>query len=349
MSILAPSVGVPIDSAGTTGAHGGTPLQSWEFLPFFVALFNGQQSVDASGRLVMKKNYLKIFIGYSAITLILLFSSFTATAQHVRVFDGTTWIIPPQTVSLQKADGSVSTAKFIAEIILLSDGRANGGWGVWEQNLSRPILHRVVSGKKRGSLSSFNAIQLSQQPASEITSTFQETSSVTPTGTVTFFIDGIPTSDGAHASLTANGRLEKLSGTINIINASFTLTFVGAPPQTVEIATLTDFVTGTFSTSALIFPTVGAMGFLRITTATSDEPHYYGTGVYKSIDGGRSWMIALSAQNPLTPDDLDMIMIRPHPDPSEPCRIYDIAGTQVTDARHFEAETDVTSFKLQEL
>jgi hypothetical protein len=51
-------------------------------------------------------------------------------------------------------------------------------------------------------------------------------------------------------------------------------------------------------------------------------------------------------ENDLTPGDAIMIMIRPHPDPSEPCRIYDIAGTQVNSTVHFEAEALVTRFPI---
>jgi len=37
-----------------------------------------------------------------------------------------------QPVQVRRGDGSVFTAEFLAEFILLSDGRANGGFGIWD-------------------------------------------------------------------------------------------------------------------------------------------------------------------------------------------------------------------------
>jgi len=258
--------------------------------------------------------------------------------------------MPRQTVLLQKAGGVVSRAELVAEIILLDDGRTNGGFGVWETYpLGAPSLYRVVSGKRRGSVSTFNAVRLSPQPALESTISLEPIGDVTPTGSVTFLVDGIPTADGTPATLMANGRSEKAAGTISVLDASFTFVHVNAPPQIVEIASATDLVLANLNTVALIFPTAGAMGFLRIMPASGGATEaYYGTGVYKSIDGGRSWMLAASAENPFTPGYARMIMIRPLPDPTEVCRIYDVVGPQVNSSLHFEAETDVTSFKLGE-
>lgn len=298
----------------------------------------------------MKQTTLTASIGFAAITFVLLVIPVPATAQQAKLLDSTTFasVVPAAPVSLHNADGTVTTAKLLFEIILLDDGRANGGIGVWEQNLNAPVLYRVISGRRRGASYAFKAARLSN-PALEITVNFQPVGDPTPTGSVTFFIDGIARGDGTPSSLTTIGRLEKVKAS-HIYLADFSaVQHINAPPQAVEIATLTDFVLATFSTTALVFPTVGAMGFLRMTTPSGETTdHYYGTGVYKSVDGGRTWMFAASAENPLTPGDPLMIMIRPHPDPSEPCRIYDIAGTQVNAQMHFEAETDVTSFRLQE-
>jgi len=298
----------------------------------------------------MKQNYLQASVGFAAITLLLLVIPPTATAQQVKVFDSTTFasIVPAAPVSLHNADGTVTTAKFLFEIILLDDGRANGGIGVWESHVSAPLFYRVVSGRRRGAFYAFKAARLSN-PALEITVNFQPVGDSTPTGSVTFFIDGIPRGDGTPSSLTTNGRLEKVKAPFIYLADFSAVQHINAPSQTVQIATATDLVLATFSTTVLVFPTVGAMGFLRMTTPSGETTdHFYGTGVYKSVDGGRTWMFAASAENPLTPGDPIMVMIRPHPDPIEVCRIYDIAGTQVSVPMHFEAETDVTTFKLPE-
>lgn len=54
------------------------------------------------------------------------------------------------------------------------------------------------------------------------------------------------------------------------------------------------------------------------------------------------------ADNNVVPGDGIMIMVRPHLEPTEPCRIYDILGTNTPSWKHFEAETEVTAFKIGE-
>lgn len=255
-----------------------------------------------------------------------------------------------QTVVLRNADGTVSSAKFLSEIILLQDGRANGGFGIWEQGSADGLsLYRIVEGKKNGSRFTFRAQRLSPLPALEITVTFAPAQGPSPTGSVTFFIDGVSRADGGPVSLTANGIVNQGSESIGLLDAYFTFVFINAPLQTVPIASVTDLYISPFNSAALVFPNVGAIGFLKMNTSAGQPVEYfYGTGVYKSIDGGRTWMLAATAENSLVPGDSVMIMIRPHPDPSEPCRIYDILGTQVNSHLHFEAETLVTRFKIEE-
>jgi len=296
----------------------------------------------------MKSKLCKQIIVYLALNLFLLAGISVPVAAEVTSL--TKIEFSTQTVRLRRTDGSVSSARFLAEIILLQDGRANGGFGIWEQDSPDGLsLYRIVEGKKNGSRFLFKAQRLSPLPALEITVTFEPAPDSGPTGSVTFFIDGVRGTDDQPLNLVANATLEQNRASLGVLDAYFNFVFINAPPQTVEIASVTDLIISPFNTVALVFPNVGAIGFMRFEALKRDPVEYhYGTGVYKTTDGGQTWMFAATAANSLTPSDGIMIMIRPHPDPSEPCRIYDIAGTQVNSHLHFEAETLVTRFTIGE-
>ena len=296
----------------------------------------------------MKSKLCKQIIVYLALNLFLLAGISVPVAAEVTSL--TKIEFSTQTVRLRRTDGSVSSARFLAEIILLQDGRANGGFGIWEQDSPDGLsLYRIVEGKKNGSRFLFKAQRLSPLPALEITVTFEPAPDSGPTGSVTFFIDGVRGTDDQPLNLVANATLEQNRASLGVLDAYFNFVFINAPPQTVEIASVTDLIISPFNTVALVFPNVGAIGFMRFEALKRDSVEYhYGTGVYKTTDGGQAWMFAATAANSLTPSDAIMIMIRPHPDPSEPCRIYDIAGTQVNSHLHFEAETLVTRFTIGE-
>jgi hypothetical protein len=297
----------------------------------------------------MKPKNFKLIIVSMVVGVFWLGGSCVSAAEEVH-FNYNKIVFNHQTVELRKADGTVSSAKFLSEIILLQDGRANGGFGIWEPAAGDALsLYRIVEGKRNGSRFTFKAQRLSPLPALEITVTFAPAPITQPTGTVTFLIDGVTRADGGPISLIANGTVDQGSGSIGFLNAYFTFVLINAPQQSVAIATLTQLYISRFENVALVFPSVGAIGLLKL-EAPSGEPvqYHYGTGVYKTIDGGQTWMIAASAENNLTPGDGIMIMVRPHPDPSEPCRIYDILGTQVNSHLHFEAETLVTNFTIGE-
>jgi hypothetical protein len=297
----------------------------------------------------MKSIHFKRLIVYVALNLFLLAGISVPAAASIEVVNFTKIEFPPQTVEIQRTDGSVSSARFLSEIILLQDGRANGGFGIWEQGSADGLsLYRIVEGKKNGSRFTFKAQRLSPLPTLEITVTFAPAPGPSPTGSVKFTIDG-NVANGSPASLTANGIVNQGSGSIGLLDAYFSFVFINAPLQTVPIASVTDIYISTFETVGLVFPNVGAIGFLRMNTSAGEPVEsFYGTGVYKTIDGGRTWMLAATAENSLVPGETIMIMIRPEPDPSEPCRIYDILGTQVNSHLHFEAETLVTNFTIGE-
>ena len=52
-------------------------------------------------------------------------------------------------VQASKSDGTMVSGEFAAEMFLLPDGRANGGWGLWEHGSTDALtLYRVVEGRQ---------------------------------------------------------------------------------------------------------------------------------------------------------------------------------------------------------
>jgi len=146
-----------------------------------------------------------------------LLSGSTVLADELVHFSFNKIEFPYQTVEVRKADGSTSSAEFASEIILLSDGRGNGGFGIWERGTPDTLsLFRVVSGsisveRRTGPFFEFKAQRLTPLPANEITVRFDPSPGNTPTGTVTFFIDGIPASDGSPLRIIAASVLQAIA------------------------------------------------------------------------------------------------------------------------------------------
>lgn len=267
-----------------------------------------------------------------------------------------------QIVEVRKADGGVARGDFAAEMILLPDGRANGGFGIWEHgSTAAPLLYRVVAGeasindRQRPFDWKFYAKRINGS-ADEITINISPAPGSLPAGSVTFFVDGVNAADGTPLSFQAEGNTHRESARdLTQVDALFSFVYVNAPPQTVEVATLTDLYISTFQNVGLLFPNAGAIGSLELTTPSGEPVRYhYGPGVYKTSDSGKTWVLhAISNYAKLRPSGEAIIIVRPDSDASEPCRIYDIAGTQVhttlgSGVAHFEAETLVTRFTIAE-
>jgi len=124
----------------------------------------------------------------------------------------------------------------------------------------------------------------------------------------------------------------------------FRLVTVSAPPQTVEVTTRAGSYTAVFQNEARIEPNGRADGILEV-TAPNGEPLTFRVvaGSLQSTDRGRTVTVWLLLR-PLDADssaDLALAVVRPSAE-AEPCRIYDILGTQVNAPRiHFEAEVRI--------
>jgi len=251
-----------------------------------------------------------------------------------------------QLAEIRRSDGTVTPARFLGEMILLRDGRANGGFGIWEQSSPGSLtLYRVVEGKNNGPFFTFRGQRLFPLPAQQITVSLDTDKNIVPAGSVRFLVD----SGGVQLNLAPVGSISSGSGAVSVIDSEFSFANLNAPPQTVEVSSVTDIVISSFNSAGLVFPTVGAIGLFNLTNPGGPPGQYhYGTGVYKTMDGGLTWLLMATAENNLTPTDGIMIMVRPEPGSTEPCRIYDIAGTNTPSLKHFEAATVVTSYKIGE-
>ena len=96
-----------------------------------------------------------------------------------------------------------------------------------------------------------------------------------------------------------------------------------APQQTVEVTTRADHYTARFQHRAKVYPNGRANGMLELTTPRGELVRYdsfYGTGVYKSTDSGKTWLqVMLRLRRASAPrGDEITVMLRPAPSPSGP-------------------------------
>jgi hypothetical protein len=246
-----------------------------------------------------------------------------------------------QPVQVQKSDGSSFTAEFLAEFILLSDGRANGGFGMWGLNGEDALsLYRVTEGRNNGNFWTFKATRLAADPADSITIDARVGGGSVPTGTVTFIIDG---TNGLHLSFNVRAEINggctggKCTGT----PPQFGL--VQAEPQTVLVETFTGNYTASFENVALVLSGGKAIGSLVLSSPNGSlQKIRIKGGEIDFRNGNISW---LRGQTGTSAEPLPVLMVIANQDsPTEPCRIYDIAGTQVP--AHFEAEGRITGLAV---
>ncbi|HEX3248780.1 MAG TPA: hypothetical protein VHS05_05080 [Pyrinomonadaceae bacterium] len=235
-----------------------------------------------------------------------------------------------QVVEVRRTDGNVFRAEFLSEIVLLPDGRATGGFGIWELHGPDVLsLYQVSEGRNNGPFFTFKAKRLTVVPADEITINVRVGGSA-PTGSVTFIIDGL---NGLHLTLTAKGT-QTQTDTL----PQFGL--IRAEPQTVLVETFTGNYTAGFENIALVFSGGSTIGSLVLSSpnGTLQKIRIKG-GEIDFKNGSVSWLRGQRTEP--SADPLPVLMVIANQDgPTEPCRIYDIAGTQVP--AHFEAQGRIT-------
>jgi hypothetical protein len=247
-------------------------------------------------------------------------------------------------VEVRRADGSVFTAEFLAEFVLFSDGRADGGFGMWE--LSGPdvlSLYRVTEGRNNGPFWSFKASRLAAEPVDALTINARAGGGSAPAGTVTFIIDG---SNGLH--LTFNVRAEISDGCSGgrCTDPLPQFGLVRAGPQTVQVETFTGNYTASFENTALVLSGGSAIGSLTLSSPTGSLQKVRIKGGEIEFRNGQAQIAWLRGQTTnQSADPLPVLMVIANQDgPTEPWRIYDIAGTQVP--AHFEAQGRITAIAV---
>jgi len=244
-----------------------------------------------------------------------------------------------QAVHVRRGDGSVFTAEFLSEFVLFPDGRANGGFGMWELSGKDVLsLYRVTEGRNNGPFWSFKATRLAAEPADLITIEARVGGGLVPQGTVTFIIDG---TNGLHLTFTARALINDGCKGGSCPDPPPTFGLVHAEPQTVLVETFTGNYTASFENVALVLSDGRAIGSLVLSSPNGlPQRIRIKGGEIDFHNGNVTWLRGQTGRsaNPLPA----MIVIRQvNDDPTEPCRIYDIAGTQVP--AHFEASGRIGS------
>lgn len=258
-----------------------------------------------------------------------------------------------QKISWHKADGSLGTAEFIAQVALLPDGRANGALGLWESgNPNGLALYRIFAGRRLNRLApffEFKAQRLSPQSEDEIIINLHPAADTAPTGSVTFIIDGLNAIDGQALTLEARGHVRsgnQIASVTDLIIDGYS--YINAPPQTVVVETRGGDQTAIFEHIALVFPDGEAFGFASLSGAGSGAPLFirFTGGKFFFDEDEFNWgLMHGGATRPGQARPLPVLLvIADMQDFSEPCRIYDIAGWQ--GRMQFEAYPDIARFRI---
>lgn len=306
----------------------------------------------------MKPKYFTLPLAYLG-CLWLLLGDFSAPTAQARSFYYNRIVFSYQMTKDYRADGNIVSVEFIFEATLSPDGRANGAWGLWERGTPDVLtLYQVVEGRvssdnrSNGPFFEFKSKRLSPLPGDEITINLRPAAGQVPTGTVTFIVDGIPSATGEPLSFVAKGQVlphSPASSVTDLVIDRFN--YINAPPQTVIVQTLRGSYTASFENVALVLPSAGAIGLLALAGPDGRLQNFHvmaGETQFRNGVAGRVLLRARpvdAAGSTRFPSPLPvLIVIADQQDFSEPCRIYDILGTQVNVPLRFEAQASFTVF-----
>ncbi len=304
----------------------------------------------------MKLRSFTLPLAYLVLSLLWLAGLTAPAAAQAQVINFSKIIFATQTVEVRKADGSIANAEFLFEAVLHPDGRANGGWGMWE--LSTPpalTLYRIVGGRvssdnRSGPFFEFKAQRLSPLPSDEITISLRPVpgqNGSNPKGQWTMVVQDAAARE--LLSFVAEGRVRPVSPIPTLTDLVIdSFGYINALPQTVVVQTSRGSYTANFENVALVFPSGNAIGLLALSgpdgtlrnfRVLAGEVQFHNGVVSRVLLHARQVDTEGPTRSPLPV----LIVLADRQDVSEPCRIYDIAGTQVH--AHFEAQANITIFR----
>jgi hypothetical protein len=288
----------------------------------------------------MKVRQLVPSIIYSAIVLLSL--GHFAPSSKAQNFTKLEWVYQP--VDVSRSDGGIFKGEFAGEFLLFSDGRANGGFGLW--NLGEPnalSLYHVTEGRNNGPYWSFKGISLSPEPSDSVTINVRVGGGSVPTGSVTFIIDGV---NGLHLSFTTRAEINGGCSGGRCTDPPPQFGLIRAEPQTVLVQTFTGNYTANFENVALVLSGGNAIGSLVLSSPDGSLQRIRIKGGEIDFRNGEAQVAWLRGQTiPPSGDPLPVLLVIANRDfLTEPCRIYDIAGTQVH--ANFEAHTWITGLAV---
>lgn len=302
----------------------------------------------------MKSRYFKMLHVCLALALLSLgVLSVPAAAQ--RTFTFTKVCVDYQVAEVHKADDTISSAEFLSEITLLADGRANGGWGLWEHDtpdalsLYRVTEGRLTSDRRTGPSFSFKAERLEPSPAKEITITLRPVPGQLPTGTVIFKVDGIQGVDDGPLSFKAEGKVHTgCIGSTSPCTNRLEFGFIRTPPQTVVIQTLQGNYSANVENVALVFSHDRAIGLLSLSgpDGTVHDLRVIGGDLFVPVAPHAGAIAGLiKSASPSVEDLPPVVMLITDQGFSIPGLSYDIISPQ-TGPAHFEVQGRFTGIAL---
>lgn len=291
----------------------------------------------------MKVRHLAPSIIYSAIALLSL-GHFASSSKAQSGLNYQKIEITYQRGDFRRGDGTVFSGDIAGEFVLFSDGRATGGLGLSEIAGANTLsLYRVTEGRNNGVFWSFKATRLAPEPPDAITISARAGGTTVPPGSVTFVIDGV---NGLHVTFTVRAVLNDGCSGGRCTDPLPQFGFIRADPQTVLVETFTGNYTAYFDNIALVLSGGNAIGSLVLSSPDGSLQKIRIRGGEIDFRNGEAQVAWLRGQTvPPSGDPLPVLMVIANQDgPTEPCRIYDIAGTQVP--AHVEVQGRITSIAV---
>jgi hypothetical protein len=313
------------------------------------------------GATMGNKNFKRLVI-CATLGLLLAVISASALAQgrdwNTRVFSFQLTPSGHRVVEVHKADGSIVMAEVLGEIDLNLHGRANGALGLHELGPGAPLTaYRILAGQAiDDTVFTFSAQRLSL-PAGPVTITLRRLANPhAPTSdsvTITFVVTvDQPFIDEDFTFVTEGQLLSKPTELPSITDLLIDrFAYVNAQSQTVLVQTPRGSYTANFTNVALVFPSVGAIGWLELAPPEGSSPGSDQTfGIWQIIDGRvlnipqGKFIVMRPRPRDTSVSNVPQGWFSLGPAPVGGEQIYDIYASRGSGVLKFEAQADITTF-----